>query len=391
MTDVKSSNLNKISLSGNKTLEIVVTSNIEENNKNKKNLKKNNSQDCICAKKFAKIGDAYEAFEAGKDVFVVKEKDSSYKSYGKCSISRKDGEEYCSRHIHQKDKILFQDLVNNTHGNCERITNIKHKYLEKMGSNQGRKKDLNTKKKPVIKFLQIDDPIYLAYTHPNKNYKKCLMDCAKFIIENGITNKSTYNIRLNAGNNNTTSTSSLMNNDEDEDEDEDDDARETNKKVSQTNIKDESDEEEDEEDVDDNSTETRSCSSEEDNDSDEEEEDNDYDFIDISPKNDDTKSFKLNRKSMKVYEKISQDDDDDEEGVEEIGEMIEIAKKYSTIVFEDSEYIIAKEISDEEKGLDMYLCILTDKVFNKETKNCLGKLKRNKKGEPISISYRSDK
>lgn len=368
-----------------------VRNNIKANNKN--GTKKVTSNKCKCAKMFQEKGSAYKTFGKGKPVYLMKKGNGKYAAYGQCALSINSPEsDFCRIHERQDSskRILFESLVNDNSGNIELIKTKDHSYFDRMGDCGANK----TIKSDTFKFDCIDNHILVLLNHPNAKYTNWLYRCAMHILETGtpvITDNGsiTYTIQKNSESISSSSLSNLMNNEDDEEE-------ETNSKPVKKVTKKKAQVIEVEEEIVDSDEESVS---KEKSDSDEEsdcdtvslsssEEDDDEEEMKVVPiETHKGQKYFMNPDTHKVYELPSEDDEDQKPS--ELGVLVEIAKKYSAITYESKHYIISKEISDESKDLDMYLCVLSDKVFDKDTKACLGKLKRGKNG--ISISYREDK
>lgn len=395
----KAKQIEAIAASTLETLE-TVEKNIKQNNKNGK--KDCNSIKCKYAKMFQQKGTAHTTFTEGELVYVIK-KDDKYVAYGQCSFNHVIGKDFCSRHEKQAPakRIIFDSLVNNQDGNVEQIKTVKHPYFNGMGTRGAPK---NIDEGDIYKFSCTDHPILKLLRDSNKSYTLWLIQCAIAIRDTGkpiITNNgsTTYTIQQKNSDSISSSLLSLMNDEEEENkmvskkkptaiDVEQDSDNETTKKVESDD--DESDDDEsvdnesdddksdDDESDDDESDGTKSISSEED----------DQEEVTLVPiETHKGQKYFVNPDSLTAYEFPSEDDEDQKPS--ELGILIEITKKYSTLTYDDKHYIISKEVNDESKNLDMYYCVLSDKVFDKETKSCLGKLKRGKKG--ISISYREDK
>ncbi len=104
----------------------------------------------------------------------------------------------------------------------------------------------------------------------------------------------------------------------------------------------------------------------------EDEDEDAIEVIEISTKN--NNSYALDPKTFEVYDINTLNEED---GTTLIGSLIEIGKIYSVITYENKNYIIAKEMSDDDH--EMYLCVESDQVFDKKSKKYLGILKRDKK------------
>ncbi len=377
-----------------------VRNNIKANNKN--GTKKATSNKCKCAKMFQEKGSAYKTFGKGKPVYLIKKNNGKYAAYGQCALSINSPEgDFCRIHERQDSskRILFESLVNDKSGTIELIKTKDHPYFDRIGDCGANK----TSKSDTFKFDCIDNHILVLLNHPNAKYTNWLYRCAMHILETGtpvITDNGsvTYTIQQkNSESFTTSSMNSLMNDDEEED-----DEPKAVKKVSKNKKKaqvvevEESDsesivsdketksksedEDSDTESVESDTNETVSVSSSED-----EEEEEEMNVLPIETHK--GQKYFMNPQTLKVYELPSEEDEDQKPC--ELGVLVEMVKKYSTLTHYSKHYIISKEISDESKDLDMYLCVLSDKVFDKTTKACLGKLKRGKNG--ISISYREDK
>ncbi len=380
-----------------------VRNNIKANNKN--GIKKATSNKCKCAKMFQEKGSAYKTFGKGKPVYLIKKNNGKYAAYGQCALSINSPEgDFCRIHERQDSskRILFESLVNDKSGTIELIKTKDHPYFDRMGDCGANK----TIKSDTFKFDCIDNHILVLLNHPNAKYTNWLYRCAMHILETGtpvITDNGsvTYTIQQkNSESFTTSSMNSLMNDDEEED-----DEPKAVKKVSKNKKKaqvvevEESDsesivsdketksksedEDSDTESVESDTNETASVSSSENENEDEEEEEMNVLPIETHK----GQKYFMNPQTLKVYELPSEEDEDQKPC--ELGVLVEMVKKYSTLTYDSKHYIISKEISDESKDLDMYLCVLSDKVFDKTTKACIGKLKRGKNG--ISISYREDK
>ncbi len=384
-----------------------VRNNIKANNKN--GNKKVTSNKCKCAKMFQEKGSAYKTFGKGKPVYLIKKSNGKYAAYGQCALSINSPQsDFCRIHERQDSskRILFESLVNDNSGNIELIKTKDHAYFDRMGDCGANK----TLKSDTFKFDCIDNHILVLLNHPNAKYTNWLYRCAMHILETGtpvITDNGnvTYTIQKNSE---STSLSALMNDDEDEEEKPKSVKKVAKKKAQVVEIEEESEDEDnndsDEESV---SKEESSVSKEESSiskDKSDSDEESDSDTVSVSSsedeEDDDEEEMKvvpiethkgqkyfMNPDTLNVYELPSEDDEDQKPC--ELGVLVEMPKKYSTLTYDLKHYIISKEISDESKDLDMYLCVLSDKVFDKDTKACLGKLKRGKNG--ISISYREDK
>ncbi len=377
----KAKNIEEIASS---TLLETVENNIKQNKKN--GNKECNSAKCKYAKMFQQKGSAYTTFIEGDPVYVLKKPDGKYVAYGLCSFAHIHGSDFCKRHEKQasEKRILIETLVSS----AEQIKSIKHPYFDGMGTRGARKK---VDEGDVYKFPCTDHPILKLLRDPNKNYTLWLVQCAVAIRESGkpiITSNgsTTYTIQQKMVE---TQSASSMFNLMNEDEDDNGKSKEVPKKKSKPAVI-EVEEEAETEDEDDakseDSSDTVSVSDSEDAKSDTEDEDEEEMSVVPIETNKGQKYF-MNPETQKVYE-IPSDEEDDNNPIE-TGTLIEIVKKYSTVTYDDKYHIIAKEISDKDKNLDMYLCVCTDRVFDTTTKACLGKLKRGKNG--ISIQYREDK
>ncbi len=376
----KAKQIEAIAASTLETLE-TVEKNIKQNNKNGK--KDCNSTKCKYAKMFQQKGSAHTTFVEGEPVYVVK-KDDKYVAYGQCSFNHVNGKDFCSRHEKQapEKRILFDSLVKNEDGNVEQIKSVKHPYFNGMGTRGAPK---NVDEGEIYKFSCTDHPILKLLRDPNKNYMLWLTQCAIVIRDTGkpvITNNgsTTYTIQQKNSESNS-SIHSLMNDDEDEEKN----SKIVSKKkpvaveVDEEEEEDKASSDESEDEDNESVSETVSVSSSENEDEEE------VSLVPIETHK--GQKYFVNPDKLTVYEFPSEDDED--QTPSELGTLVEIAKKYSSLTYDDKHYIISKEVSDESKNLDMYYCILSDKVFDKETKACLGKLKRGKKG--VSIQYREDK
>lgn len=385
----KAKQIEAIAASTLETLE-TVEKNIKQNNKNGK--KDCNSIKCKYAKMFQQKGTAHTTFTEGEPVYVIK-KDDKYVAYGQCSFNHVIGKDFCSRHEKQAPikRIIFDSLVNNQDGNVEQIKSVKHPYFNGMGTRGAPK---NIDEGDIYKFSCTDHPILKLLRDSNKSYTLWLIQCAIAIRDTGkpiITNNGSTTYTIQQKNSDSISSLlSLMNDEEEEnkivskkkptaiDVEEDSDNETTKIVESDESDDDESDDDEsDDDESDDESDCTKSISSEDDQE----------EVILVPIETHKGQKYFVNPDSLIAYEFPSEDDEDQKPS--ELGTLIEISKKYSTLTYDDKHYIISKEINDESKKSDMYYCVLSDKVFDKETKSCLGKLKRGKKG--ISISYREDK
>jgi hypothetical protein len=382
-----------------------VRNNIKANNKN--GPKKATSNKCKCAKMFQEKGSAYKTFGKGKPVYLIKKNNGKYAAYGQCALSINSPEgDFCRIHERQDSskRILFESLVNDNSGNIELIKTKDHHYFDRMGDCGANK----TIKSDTFKFDCIDNHILMLLNHPNAKYTNWLYRCAMHILETGtpvITDNgsTTYTIQKNSETVTTSSLFTLMENSDDEEEEENPKVvKKVSKPKKKAQVVEESESEDEIENEDKKETNSNVSDSESNNDSDSDSEsDSDTVSVASSENDDDTQEMNvvpiethkgqkyfMNPETLKVYELPSEDDEDQKPS--ELGILVEIAKKYSTLTYDDNHYIISKEISDESKNLDMYLCVLSDKVFDKNTKACLGKLKHGKNGG-ISISYRTDK
>ncbi len=388
MLKTKTSKAKQIEAIAASTLETLETveKNIKQNNKNGK--KDCNFTKCKYAKMFQQKGTAHTTFVEGEPVYVIK-KDDKYVAYGQCSFNHVAGKDFCSRHEKQapEKRILFDSLVKNEDGNVEQIKSVKHPYFNGMGTRGAPK---NVDEGDMYKFSCSDHPILKLLRDPNKNYTLWLTQCAMAIRDTGkpvITNNGSTTYTIQQKNSDSFSMNSLMNDDEEENkkvvskkkpalievEEEEEDSDDSDADDSDSDDSDAADS-----DADDSDAETKSiCSS-----NDDEEE---MSVVEIETHK--GQKYFMNPETFVVYELPSEEDEDKKPS--ELGILVEISKKYSTVTYNDKSYIISKEINDSEKDLDMYLCVLSDKVFDKENKACLGKLKRGKKG--ISIEYRKDK
>lgn len=376
---LKAKHIEEIAASTLETLE-TVEKNIKQNNKSGK--KDCNFSKCKFAKMFQQKGSAHTTFVEGDLVYVIK-KDDKYVAYGQCSFNHVMDKDFCSRHDKQapEKRILFDSLVKNEYGNVEQIKNVKHPYFNGMGTRGAPK---NIDEGEIYKFSCIDHPILKILRHPNKNYMLWLTQCAKHISDTGkavITNNGStmYTIQKNCDS--LSSIHSLMN-------DDDENTKVVPKKKPVVVDVEESENESEKNENDDESVSVSVSSSEDDEEENTKEEENDEEEISlVSIETQKGQKYFVNPDKLTVYEFPSEDDED--QTPSELGTLIEISKKYSSLTYNEKYYIISKEVSDESKNLDMYYCILSDKVFDKDTKDCLGKLKRGKKG--ISIVYREDK
>ncbi len=378
----KSSKAKQIEAIAASTLETLETveKNIKQNNKNGK--KECTSTKCKYAKMFQQKGTAHSTFVEGDPVYVIK-KDDKYVAYGQCSFNHVVGKDFCSRHEKQapEKRIIFDSLVKNEDGNVEQIKSVKHPYFNGMGTRGAPK---NVDECDIYKFSCTDHPILKLLRDPNKNYMLWLTQCALVIRDTGkpvITNNGSTTYTIQQKSNDSSSLLSLMNDDEDVNQ------MVSKKKAIAVEVEEDSASESDDSDDSDadsdaDTNDTKSIASSNDDDDDDEKEMN---VVEIET-NKGQKYF-MNPETFIVYELPSDDDEDTKPC--EFGILVEISKKYSTVIYDDKHYIISKEINDSEKDLDMYLCVLSDKVFDKQTKACLGKLKRGKKGN--SIVYREDK
>lgn len=359
----------------------------------KKSVSKVNSDNrCKCAKAFQQKGTAYEAFVNGDPVFIVDVtmKDGKKKkvAYSHCSFSRVEDADFCSRHMKQdaENRVLFDGVVSSDgNGNTYRVTSVQDKFFESMGTRGAKKK---TNEGTYYDFECVDHPILLALRNPNKQMGLWLARCAMEMLQSGkpVASATTYLISQGAAPAAAAASASLNELMKSEPAPPALSAFKQSEPKKKAIVKvveveaEESDAEtasaassaEDEDECSDSGSESGS-------EDDEEEGGNETVVEEITT--DKGVSYALNPNNMQVYDFDSLES---EGGPTVVGTLIEMKKKYSKVEYEGGHYSICKEICDDER--ELILCTLTDKVFDPETKEQVGKLKK-KKGE-ITIEYK---
>ena len=359
---------------------------------------------CHCAASCQKKGDSYDAALKGIPVFIVNNGGKEH-SFRQCSYSCIKDKNYCIRHAKQdkEKRILLSDLESRANDpentsvrkvivdkNSEKKT-IRDPFYENMGTRGARKRSkINT----TYDFDNEDDIILQILHHSNKAFKKALYEYANQIIETkkkSSSSHTSYMIQQPSTENSTSvnspsvnSLSSLMAisaaattpSNDDEEEEEETPATAAAAAESSSSVLDEEEEEDD--------AETASYTSSSSSDEEEEEEDEKEELEVEEITTNKGVSYALDNKGN-VYD---MDTLEDEDGPTSVGTLVEMKKKYSKIEHNDKYYTICKEFTDDDRSL--LLCILSDKVFDLETKECVGKLKRAKNGD-MKIEYTSDK
>jgi hypothetical protein len=362
----------------------------------------NEGNRCMCVKVFQQKGTAYESFLNGNRVFIVDKtvKDGGKKksfAYGCCSFSRVEGGDYCSRHMKQDESNRFRfdqmlEMLESKDASAREVTSIKDNFFDGMGTRGAKKKkDEGT----YYDFGVIDHPILRALRHSNKQMIPWLTACALEMLHTNnpvvTASTSTYIISQSGGaakattpkssnDINLASMSSLMENNDEVEEEEVKPKKAMASKPKATKVVEPEPEESDAE------TEKAESSDEEDEDEEDEEDDEEDDgktkVVKITT--DKGVDYALNPEDMEVYDI---DSFDNEDGPTTVGVLMEMKKKYSKVEHDGKYYSICKEMSDDDR--ELVLCVLSDRVFDPESKECVGKLKK-KKGNLV-VEYREDK
>jgi hypothetical protein len=379
-----------------------VTENIKKN-KSKKTTKSSNM--CPYVKRFQHKELAWESLEKGKPIYVMttKEKEgkgsNTYVAYGSCSFTCVKGEDCCARHKSKsKTFILLEDLLQNEKIQKIDSPNAKHPYFTTMGTRGAKKRNIDTK----YDFTNENEiNIFNILSGPNPILKKMLIDCANHITTNQTSimknHSTTYKIKpksTSASNSavdsnllETTSTTEsnlsilLSKKDNDNVNSKLTSTHEIVDEKSNSNSKPKSLDTDDE--VSDCGEDNEEEEEEEEEDDDEEEEEtDDSNFVELTLKEGDDKYY-LNPETNDVYQIV-------EESYQEVGQLVEFPEKYSKLTYDEKHYIIAKEIDDEETDKELYLCVLSNYVFNRSDNKRVGKIKTSKNGD-ITITYNEDK
>lgn len=325
----------------------------------KKNLNEKNI--CKAAVKITTYGVAYENRLNNKEVYLVKEKvKGMYKTsaYIRCSKTSPENCTFC--HIHERMnklnnsgiKIFEEDIIPKDSGDKTKwLANLKDDFFDNMRKKK-KKNDNNT-----FSFSNEADPVLLILN--NKNSKICTMlynyatqllkdidikenskksnkkekiDKQKSISENildSLDNNSNIENIIEKE-----SKSNIEKNDEVNEIDEVDEIEEETESISEKEI-------------------NNSSESENESESEEELEPDDEIYTNDGQQ--------LYIKDMNVYKP------DEDSGCTEIGILIEISEKHHTVKYNDKLYSIFHKDTHNRKG-DVYICIITNKVFNKKMK-----------------------
>lgn len=350
--------------------------------------KVNEGNRCKCAKAFQQKGSAYEAFIKGDPVYLVETTlDNGKKkktAYSICSFSHTEGTDYCARHMKQEEsnRMIFDEIVSRASdgsGDVTQITSLQDKFFDAMGTRGAKKK---TNDGTYFDFECADHPILQVLRHPNKQMAIWLIQCAMEL------NKTRKPIITTSTSSAPASTTYLISQPSKEAASLSDlmtaatPAKEKRGAAKAKAITPPPSDDEEEEDADDEAErETVKCESsdEEDEDDDDEEETT---VVEITT--DKGASYALNPSNMEVYDIETLEDED---GPTVVGTLMEMKKKYSKVEYEDKHYSICKEIS--VSGRELILCVLSDKVFDPESKEMVGKLKKGKKGGEPTIVYKA--
>jgi hypothetical protein len=412
MATKKSTAAKKIEECASMSLLSEVQHNMKQNSKKvlggKNNV--NDGNRCMCVKVFQQKGTAYESFLNGNRVFIVDKtlkeggKKKSF-AYGCCSFARVESDDYCSRHMKQDESNRFRfdqmlEMLESKDNSAREVASIKDQFFDGMGTRGAKKKkDEGT----YYDFGVIDHPVLRALRHSNKQMIPWLTACALEMLHTNnpvvTASTSTYIISQNSGaakalpkssnDLNLSSMSSLMSAPPHQDEEEEEEVK-PKKGKSQPPVASKAKakvvEPESEDDESDTGTVKVDSSDDEDEDEEDEEDDEEDDgktkVVKITT--DKGVDYALNPEDMEVYDI---DSFDNEDGPTTVGVLMEMKKKYSKVEHECKYYSICKEMSDDDR--ELVLCVLSDRVFDPESKECVGKLKK-KKGSLV-IEYREDK
>jgi hypothetical protein len=413
MATKKSTAAKKIEECASMSLLSEVQHNMKQNSKKVLGGKNsvNDGNRCMCVKVFQQKGTAYESFLNGNRVFIVDKtvkeggKKKSF-AYGCCSFARVEGDDYCSRHMKQDESNRFRfdqmlEMLESKDASAREVTSIKDNFFDGMGTRGAKKKkDEGT----YYDFGVIDHPILRALRHSNKQMIPWLTACALEMLHTNnpvvTASTSTYIISQSgvasskttapkcSNDLNLSSMSSLMEgNDEVEEEVEEVKPKKGKTQPAAVASKPKAKVVEPEPEPEESDAETEKAESSDDEDEDEDEEDDEEDdgktkVVKITT--DKGVDYALNPEDMEVYDI---DSFDNEDGPTTVGVLMEMKKKYSKVEHDGKYYSICKEMSDDDR--ELILCVLSDRVFDPESKECVGKLKK-KKGSLV-IEYREDK
>ncbi len=337
---------------------------------------------CTCAANCQKKEDGYKAAMKGLPVYIVNGEDGKPHAYRPCSYTCIKDTDVCIRHAKQveENRTKLSNLearANDPVDSSVRRVIVKRKgdlieitdpFFETMGTRRGaaaKKSNEDT----TYDFKNRDDVILNILRHGNLRLRDYLYTCAKEILETkqpiqkvASVGTTSYTIQSAPAPAPTQSLRDMMGAEESEDD------AETRSCDSEAYEESEKDDDEEEEESDDESE------SESESESDAEE----TELTEITT--DKGVSYGLDNDGN-VYDLTTLDDDEPTC----VGTLIEMKKKYSKIQHADKHYTIGKEIEDGERSL--ILCTLSDKVFDPETKECVGKLKRAKKSGEVKIEY----
>lgn len=289
--------------------------------KNKSSIKSSNEKSlCNAAVKYPTMKAAYNDIKLGKKVILLKTKQKSgnfkYVSYGQCNKTVQDSCENC--HIHKQMlknnvdefKKFEKDIIPNGE-----IASMNHPYFDNMGKRGANKKKTDN----MYSFTNEEAPIFDVLSNKNPKLATHLINFAIELLKN----KDFLSPK----------------NEEIKEDDED----------KESVVEEENDNDENESVISENEDEEVNC------------------ITIYTMKN---KPLYLNEDTMDIFEP---EEDDNSEGTA-IGILTTIAKKYSTIEYDNDFYTVLQKFNygDNENG---YRCSITNKAFD-ANKKFIGETKK---------------